>query len=155
MLTGLLGAALALPGRVLQALETDRVAGRRASLRHGRATIEVRCAQQPNGSRYSETLAGELQQLPGVLWACVNAPLSRVIVALSPSPPTPTLPDLVTVVDRVETRIEPAECDAGTGGVERAVLALGVNVIGVVLAGVGAAVRFTPLPAEVSALVTA
>ena len=67
MLTGLLGAALALPGRVLEALETDRVAGRRASLRHGRATIEVRCAQQPNGSRYSEILARELQQLPGVL----------------------------------------------------------------------------------------
>ena len=93
MLTGLLGAALALPGRVLEALETDRVAGRRASLRHGRATIEVRCAQQPNGSRYSEILARELQQLPGVQWACVNAPLSRVIVSLSATPPTPTLPD--------------------------------------------------------------
>ncbi|HEX6403774.1 MAG TPA: HAD-IC family P-type ATPase [Pseudonocardiaceae bacterium] len=169
MLTGLLGAALALPGRVLEALETDRVAGRRASLRHGRATIEVRCAQQPNGSRYSETLARELQQLPGVQWACVNAPLSRVIVSLSATPPTPTLPDLVAVVDRLETRIqraqrgyrdvktriEPAQCDAVAGGVEWAVVAVGVNVIGVVLAGVGAAVRFTPLPAEVAALVTA
>jgi cation-transporting ATPase I len=39
--------------------------------------------------------------------------------------------------------------------VERAVVALGVNVIGLVLAGVGATVRFTPLPAEVAALVTA
>ncbi|MDQ3901438.1 MAG: hypothetical protein M3319_13710, partial [Actinomycetota bacterium] len=169
MLTGLLGAALALPGRVLEALETDRVAGRRATLRHCRATIEVRCAQHPNGSRYSETLARELQRLPGVLWACVNAPLARAIVALDPTPPTPTLPDLVAVVDRlearlqraqrgyrdVETRIEPAQCDAVAGGVERAVVALGINVIGVVLAGVGAAVRFTPLPAEVAALVTA
>jgi cation-transporting P-type ATPase I len=169
VLTGLLGAALALPGRVIEALETDRVAGRRASLRHGRATIEVRCAQHSNGSRYSETLARELQQLPGVLWACVNAPLARAIVALDPTPPTPTLPDLVAVVHRVETRIEraqrgyravetriePAQCDAVAGGVERAVVALGINVIGVVLAGVGAAVRFTPLPAEVAALVTA
>jgi cation-transporting ATPase I len=169
VLTGLLGAALALPGRVLEALETDRVAGRRAILRNGRATIEVRCAQQPNGSRYSETLTRELQQLPGVHWACVNAPLSRVIVALDPTPPIPTLPDLVAAVDRVETRIEraqrgyrdvetriePAQCDAVAGGVERAVVALGVNVIGVMLAGVGAAVRFTPLPAELAALVTA
>lgn len=32
---------------------------------------------------------------------------------------------------------------------------LGVNVLGVVLAGTGAVVRFTPLPAEVAALVTA
>jgi cation-transporting ATPase I len=168
-LTGLLGVALALPGRVLEVLETDRVGGRRASLRHGRATIEVRCAQRPNGSRYSEILVRDLQQLPGVRWACVNAPLSRVIVALDTTPPTPTLPDLVAVVDRVDVGIqraargyrgashpaEPARCDGLAGGVERAMVTLGVNVAGMVLAGVGAVSRFTPLPAEVAALVTA
>jgi calcium-translocating P-type ATPase len=50
---------------------------------------------------------------------------------------------------------EPAQCDGLAGGVQRAVATLGVNVAGVVLAGVGAAVRFTPLPAELAAVVTA
>jgi cation-transporting ATPase I len=84
VLTGLLGAALALPARVLEALDPDRVAGRCATPRN------------PQESR-----------------------------------------------------------DALAGGVERAAVALGVNLAGVALAGVGAAVRFTPLPAELAALVTA
>ncbi|HKS51497.1 MAG TPA: hypothetical protein VJS67_06470, partial [Pseudonocardiaceae bacterium] len=155
MLTGLLGAALALPGRVLEALDPDQVAGRRATVRDDQATIELRCAQRPNGSRYSQTLVHELQQLPGVVWACVNAPLNRVIIALTPTNP-PALPTLVAVVDRVESRIQRTYPDKPAQAAESdRWVALGVNLVGAAAAAVGAVVRFTPLPAEMAALVTA
>jgi calcium-translocating P-type ATPase len=162
----LLGIALALPGRVLDAVDRDRVAGRRASLRGDRAMIEVRGVQRPDGSGYAERFVRALQELPGVAWAGVNAALGRVIIALESSA-TPTLAELVAVVDRVE-RDHLAETGlqhfgAGTaavppidrGGLDQALWALAANAAGLVLGSAGAALRLTPLPTELAALVTA
>jgi calcium-translocating P-type ATPase len=149
---------------MLDVVDRDRVGGRRASLRSGRAMIEVRRGQRPDGSRYGEQLVRRLQELPGVAWACVNAPLGRVIVALEPSAAL-TLAELVAVVDQVERdhlAETGADNDRGTaaaptdrGRVDQAIWALAVNVAGLVLSGVGATVRLTPLPAELAALISA
>ncbi|MGB8962594.1 MAG: hypothetical protein WCC38_11625, partial [Pseudonocardiaceae bacterium] len=86
----LLGAALSLPARVLGVVDRDRVAGRRASLRADRAMIEVRGLQRPDASQYGQRLVHALQELAGVAWAGVNAPLRRAVIALEPSAPKPS-----------------------------------------------------------------
>jgi cation-transporting ATPase I len=166
----LLGAALSLPARVLDVVDRDRVAGRRASLRADRAMIEVRGLQRPDGSQYAQRLVQALQELPGVAWAGVNAPLRRAIIALEPSA-APTLAELVAVVDRIERdHLEKAGlADTGTavdagavaapptdrGRVDQALWALTANAAGLVLSSAGAAVRLTPIPVELAALITA
>jgi len=97
----LLGAALSLPARVLDVMQRDRVAGRRASLRADRAMIEVRGLERPDASQYPQRFVQAMQELPAVAWAGVNAPLRRAIIALEPSAAT-TLAELVDVVDRIE-----------------------------------------------------
>lgn len=155
MLTDLLDAALSAPKRVFDALDRDQIDSRRASLRGDRAMIEIRGVQRPDGAQYGAALVQALQQLPGVSWAVVNAPLSRVVVALAP-PPAPTLPELVALVDRVEHEHhigdEPAD---RAQSVDQALGALALNVAGLVGAAVGAMLGYTPLPAELAAVVTA
>jgi cation-transporting ATPase I len=166
----LLGAALSLPARVLDVVDRDRVAGRRASLRADRAMIEVRGLQRPDGSQYAQRLVQALQELPGVAWAGVNAPLRRAIIALDPSA-APTLAELVAVVEGIERdHLEKAGlADTGTaveagavaapptdrGRVDQALWALTANAAGLVLSSAGAAVRLTPMPVELAALITA
>jgi cation-transporting ATPase I len=166
----LVGAAYSLPRRVLDLVDRDRVAGRRASLRGDRAMIEVRGVGRPDGARFGARLVHTLEELPGVRWTGLNAPLGRVIVTLEHSG-APPLAELVAVVDQVERdyRAGTAEGDrpsAGDGsrraapsptdrgGVDQALWALTATAAGLVLSGVGAAARFTPLPAELAALAT-
>jgi magnesium-transporting ATPase (P-type) len=166
----LVGVAWSLPGRMLDVIDRDRVAGRRASLRNNRAMIEVRGVQRPDGAQLREALVAALEQLPGVAWAGVNAPLARLIVALNPTHSL-ALPTLIAVVERVEhdhtTRTQQAErdysgadnpaqpTDCEGGDVTRAWWGLAVNVAGLVGAVAGATVGFTPVPTELAALVTA
>jgi hypothetical protein len=106
-------------------------------------------------------LVSELQQLPGVIWACVTPPTPRHH-RLRPHLP-PRLPDLVAVVDRVESSRQSAElgyshpANAAEPAEFENRVGLGANVVGLVLAGMGAVMRFTRLPAEVAGwwLVTA
>jgi hypothetical protein len=132
--------------------------------------IEVRGLQRPDGSQYAQRLVQALQELPGVAWAGVNAPLRRAIIALEPSA-APTLAELVAVVDRIERdHLEKAgladtgaAVEAGTvaapptdrGRVDQALWALTANAAGLVLSSAGAAVRLTPIPVELAALITA
>jgi cation-transporting P-type ATPase I len=166
----LLGAALSLPARVLDVMQRDRVAGRRASLRADRAMIEVRGLERPDASQYPQRLVQAMQELPAVTWAGVNAPLRRAVIALEPSAAT-TLAELVDVVDRIERdHLEKAgfgdtgpAVGAGTaaapptdrGRVDQALWALAANAAGLVASSAGAAVRLTPMPAELAALITA
>jgi hypothetical protein len=166
----LLGAALSLPARVLDVVQRDRVAGRRASLRADRAMIEVRGLERPDASQYPQRLVQAMQELPGVAWAGVNAPLRRAVIALEPSAAT-TLAELVDVVDQIERdHLEKAglgdtgpAVGAGTvaapptdrGRVDQALWALAANAAGLVASSAGAAVRLTPMPAELAALITA
>lgn len=169
----LVGAMRSLPRRVLDVVDRDRVAGRRASLRGDRAMIEIRGVGRPDGGRFGARLVPALEKLPGVRWAGLNASLGRVIVTLERSEEgiAPPLATLVAVVDRIEwdylagteagegpdagdgrSRAAPSPTDRG--GVDQALWALTATVAGLVLSGVGAAARFTPLPAELAALAT-
>jgi hypothetical protein len=166
----LVDTARSLPRWVLDVVDRDRVAGRRASLRGDRAMIEVRGVGRPDGARFGAQLVGVLEGLAGVRWAGLNAPLARVIVTLE-HPGSLPLADLVAVVERVE-RDYLASIEAGErpgaggapsgaapspidrGGVDQALWALAITGAGLVLSGLGAAARFMPLPAEVAALAT-
>ncbi|HZD14287.1 MAG TPA: hypothetical protein VE196_04010, partial [Pseudonocardiaceae bacterium] len=166
----LVDTARSLSKRMLDVVDRDRVAGRRASLHGDRAMIEVRGVGRPNGARYGIRLVGALEEMAGVRWAGLNTPLARVIVILQ-HPQALPLADLIAVVDRVErdylASIEGSEragAGAASGGaarspidrgaVDQALWALAITGAGLVVSGVGAAARFTPLPAELAALAT-
>jgi cation-transporting ATPase I len=166
----LVDTARSLPRWMLDAVDRDRVAGRRASLHGDRAMIEVRGVGRPDSAGYGIRLVQALEELGGVRWAGLNAPLGRVIVTLE-GPESLPLADLVAVVDRVErdylaVRETPERLGAGDdpsgaapspidrGGVDQALWALAITGAGLVVSGVGAAARFTPLPAELAALAT-
>jgi cation-transporting ATPase I len=166
----LVGTARSLPRWVLDVVDRDRVAGRRASLRGDRAMIEVRGVGRADGVRFGARLMGVLEQLAGVRWAGFNAPLARMIVTLE-HPQSLPLADLVAVVEQVERHYfqerqageRPGAGDAprqaapspvDRSGVDQALWALAVTGTGLVLSAVGVAARFTPLPAELAALAT-
>ncbi|MGB8962916.1 MAG: hypothetical protein WCC38_13305 [Pseudonocardiaceae bacterium] len=135
----------------------------------------------PEGrQRDAQRLVAALQELPGVSWAGVNTPLRRAVIALEPSAPkpsalessaAPTLAELVDVVDRVDRdHLEKTGLgDTGTvvgagtvaapptdrGRVDQALWALAANAAGLVASSAGAAVRLTPMPVELAALITA
>jgi cation-transporting P-type ATPase I len=168
LLTDVAGALLA-PGRLpgasdlLEALRQGRVGGRRASVRDGRAIIEVRGARSPGAEQLGDKLARTLEELPGVNWARLNAPLERVIAGLAEdgAPPLTALVDVVSQAEREfpepETPQEQAAPDglpADRAAVDRAVLALAAGGVGLVMSAAGAALRLARLPAELASAAT-
>ncbi|MBV9207025.1 MAG: hypothetical protein JO037_16895, partial [Actinobacteria bacterium] len=155
------GVALPDPGELLGTLRP----GRRAHARDGVAVIEVRSAAAGLGDR----LARALEEVPGVRWARLNAPLGQVIVGLEPE--APSLAALTAVVTRTEREHHAGTArDDGAGeradagrpdgspvdgtAVGRAALALAATGAGLAMSAAGAGLRVARLPAELGSAAT-
>ncbi|WP_438941338.1 hypothetical protein, partial [Micromonospora craterilacus] len=73
---------------------------RRVWSRPGRHHIEVHGVCQNGGDVLARQVEAALERIPGVLWARVNAPSGRVVVAVGT--PEPKLRDLIATVARTE-----------------------------------------------------
>jgi hypothetical protein len=107
-----------------------------------------------------------LEEHPGVLWARVNAPSERVVVALA-SPPAPQ-DELIRLIARAEERGAAATAEEGfdewfpephhpSEGARRrpSLPVLAADATGLMLTAITRISPWTPLPAEVGALATA
>jgi cation-transporting ATPase I len=122
----------------------------------GRVHIETRDLRDGDMAAFAAEVVAALEQLPGVDWAYVVAPVRRVVVALTE--PEPETADVVAVIDAVECRLGAERVGFARAGPEhpadiepivRDFLALGADVIGLGFGLVGAARRFSPLPIEI------
>jgi cation-transporting ATPase I len=144
-----------------------------------RVSLTVPGLDRPDDERRRRDLCAAVQELPGVEWAVVNAPLHRLVVGIRP--PGPARSELLDVVHRVTRRQGPdlhlppgqgarqtspgpgpagdllaeVEPPDAPGAQARAVTALVADVAGLVIAGVGRTARWVPLPPEAGSLVTA
>ncbi|WP_344631913.1 HAD-IC family P-type ATPase [Streptomyces glaucosporus] len=134
--------------------------GRAVWTRPGRCYITVHGLNNSDGERLARRVERNLEEHPGVLWARVNAPSGRVVVALA-SPPPPER-ELVALVERAETQV-PCEEEHGEWCQEphhpcegprtrQSVSALAADVLGLGLSTVNRLAPWTPLPPEVAAL---
>ncbi|WP_433260301.1 HAD-IC family P-type ATPase [Actinosynnema sp. CS-041913] len=128
----------------------------------GRLHIEAHGVHGPRGRQVADRIERALEGRPGVVWARVNAPSSRVIIAVAdPAPPTA---ELVGVVRRAEA--EPATEDErlvedelhhpadGLKGT-RLMSTLAADAAGLVLAAITKVAPWAPLPGELAALTAA
>ncbi|WP_410539487.1 HAD-IC family P-type ATPase [Streptomyces sp. KL2] len=129
--------------------------------RPGRCYITVHGINTPGGERTARRVERVLERHPGVLWARVNAPSGRVVVALE-SPPPPER-ELVALVERAEGHVpctdeeheewcqEPHHpCEGPRTG--QSVTALAADVVGLGLSTLNRVAPWTPLPPEVASL---
>ncbi|WP_147455084.1 cation-translocating P-type ATPase [Saccharothrix australiensis] len=128
----------------------------------GRLHIEAHGVHGPRGRRVADRIEHLLQEHPGVRWARVNAPSSRVIIEVADPPPDTAA--LVALVRRAEA--EPATEDErlvedelhhpadGLRGT-RLVSTLAADALGLALAALTKIAPWAPLPTEVAALVAA
>ncbi|MEU4449168.1 cation-transporting P-type ATPase [Actinosynnema sp. NPDC050801] len=155
---GLVGLALA-PLEQTAVLRRDR---RKVWSCPGRLHIEAHGVHGPRGRQVATRIERSLESHPGVLWARVNAPSARVIVAVEePAPPTK---DLVALVRRAEA--EPATEDErlvedelhhpadGLKGT-RLLPTLAADAAGLALAALTKIAPWAPVPGELGALVAA
>ncbi|GLZ52748.1 hypothetical protein [Actinomycetospora sp. NBRC 106378] len=146
-----------LVGPVVRAL--GLAPSRRTSGRPGRTHVEVRGIATPGQAGARRDLVEELRAVPGVSGAVVNAVLGRVVVDHTPDV---ELARLVAVVEEVERRHGLHRAPADTGGHHpadvtpwsRQVLALGVDLAGLGLAGVERWLGLVPLTRAVPPLLT-
>jgi cation-transporting P-type ATPase I len=151
------------PGDLLNGLRP----GRRACIRAGRAIIAAHPAPG-----LDDRLAKALEDVPGVRWARLNAPLQRVIVGLAAD--APPLAALTAVVDRTEREYQAEQGEAGPDGrtarrlaadsagespvdratVDRAVLAMAFTGTGLAMSAASRALRLVRMPAELAAVST-
>ncbi|MHB8273646.1 MAG: hypothetical protein ACYDC9_02590, partial [Dermatophilaceae bacterium] len=139
----------------------------------GRAWIEVRGLDGPDGDDTAVAIVAALRALPGVQWVELNRTLSRVVVALQPQ--GPSLAALSAVVSHCEEDARDAGDEPGGGGAvppvaSRSVggtdlpgdavvlagrmVALGADAVGLAAAVAGRAIRLPRLPGAVTAAVT-
>ncbi|QLH19773.1 cation-transporting P-type ATPase [Streptomyces sp. Rer75] len=131
----------------------------------GRYYIEVHGVHGIGGEQVASRVEQALEKHPGVLWARVNAPSERVVVAVAKPPPRQ--PELIALIERAETRgpaVPTEEFDEWApeprhpSGGPREAQSLAVVVADVLGLSVATALRMLPwlrLPAEVSASVSA
>ncbi|ANN17707.1 haloacid dehalogenase [Amycolatopsis orientalis] len=125
----------------------------------GRLYIETHGVKGPDGARVARRVERALTEIPGVRWAQVNAPTSRVVVAVGE--PAPRRLDLVRAVERAEAepsceaeRIEEDELHHPADGAKATRLpsTLAADVAGLVLSAASKIMPWAPLPTEVAAL---
>jgi magnesium-transporting ATPase (P-type) len=158
--TGLASRAGALAG---QGARAAGLTPRGVRSRPGRHHIEVRGVAQPGSERLAHRVEEALERLPGVLWARVNAPTGRVVVAVGE--PAPRLRHLIAAISAVERTEDgehhhhpddrqphPPEEGPRT---RRAVSTLAADAFGLGLTVATRILPFTPLPAEVAGLLKA
>ncbi|MFG3507673.1 HAD-IC family P-type ATPase [Streptomyces sp. NPDC047821] len=129
--------------------------------RPGRCYIEVHGVHGVGGERVARRIERTLEGHPGVLWARVNAPSERVVVAVAA--PAPSDRELVALVDRAEGQLDPhadefdewlPEPHHPSEGprTRQAVPALAADTVGLTLASVRQLAPWFRLPPEVAAL---
>ncbi|MFD7502939.1 HAD-IC family P-type ATPase [Streptomyces sp. NPDC059850] len=131
----------------------------------GRYYIEVHGVHGIGGEQVAGRVEAALEKHPGVLWARVNAPSERVVVAVAKPPPREV--ELVALIERAETRgpaVPTEEFDEWApeprhpSGGPREAQSLAVVVADVLGLSVATALRLAPwlkLPTEVSASMSA
>ncbi|WP_342787159.1 HAD-IC family P-type ATPase [Saccharothrix saharensis] len=159
------GIAKGLVGLVLAPLEQTAVLSRerrRVWSCPGRLHIEAHGVHGPRGKQVAGRVERALEDHPGVLWARVNAPSARVIVAVED--PAPATKDLVELVRRAEA--EPATEDErlvedelhhpadGLKGT-RLLPTLAADAAGLALAAITRIAPWAPVPGELGALIAA
>ncbi|MGP3957986.1 HAD-IC family P-type ATPase [Nonomuraea sp. 3N208] len=128
----------------------------------GRLHIETHGVHGPGGARVARRVERTLQGHPGVLWARVNAPACRVVVALADPPPPHR--ELVALVEQAESA--PINVDeeiaeeelhhpAEGPGRTRALPNLAVDTAALALSGLTRLAPWAPLPTELAGLLSA
>ncbi|MDM4721677.1 HAD-IC family P-type ATPase [Micromonospora sp. WMMA1363] len=146
------------------AVRLARVTGltrRRVWSRPGRHHIEVYGVGQDGGDVLAQQVERALERMPGVAWARVNAPSSRVVVAVEA--PEPKLRDLIAAVSRAE-RVCPHEPDPEIPPphppeegprTPRTLGALASDALGLTISAATRILPLTPAPGEVAGLLAA
>ncbi|WP_431874635.1 HAD-IC family P-type ATPase [Amycolatopsis sacchari] len=125
----------------------------------GRLHIEAHGVHGAGGERVARRIERELEKYEGVHWARVNAPSSRVIIAVGD--PAPATEELVRAVERAEAEPETEEEQAAedelhhpADGIRgtRLLPTLAANAVGLGLSAITRVAPWAPLPAEVAAL---
>ncbi|MFI1196813.1 HAD-IC family P-type ATPase [Micromonospora sp. NPDC020750] len=137
------------------------LARRRVWSRPGRHHIEVHGVCQDGGDRLARQVERELQLLPGVRWARVNAPSGRVVVEVGE--PEPRLRDLIATIARCERTCEhepdpeipPPHPPEEGPRTPRTLGALASDALGLTLSAATRILPFTPVPAEVAGVLAA
>jgi calcium-translocating P-type ATPase len=127
----------------------------------GRVYVEAHGVHGPTGASVARRIERALAKQPGVRWARVNAPTSRVIIAVDDPPPRKSA--LAAVVARAETEPDDEEkiaedelhhpADGTTGTRLKSTVA--VDAVGMVLALVNKIAPWAPLPVEAAGLLSA
>ncbi|MFD6072489.1 heavy metal translocating P-type ATPase, partial [Amycolatopsis lurida] len=125
----------------------------------GRLYIETHGVKGPDGARVARRVERALAEIPGVRWAQVNAPTSRVVVAVGD--PQPRRLELIRAVERAEAepaseaeRVEEEELHHPADGTTATRLpsTLAADAAGLMLSVASKVMPWAPLPTEVAAL---
>ncbi|WP_320068361.1 HAD-IC family P-type ATPase [Micromonospora sp. RTGN7] len=166
------GASRAVPHLVGEATRTAgtaatrlaRLAGltrRRVWSRPGRHHIEVHGVCQDGGDMLARQVERALERMPGVVWARVNAPSGRVVVAVEE--PEPELRELIATIARCEhtcdhepdPEIPPPHPPEEGPRTPRTLGALASDALGLSILTATRILPFTRVPAEVAGLLAA
>lgn len=131
-------------------------------IRPGRWHIETHGVHGPGGARVARAVERELEGHPRVLWARVNAPACRVVVAVTDLPPRPW--ELIELLEKAETvpadeveQVAEGELHHPSEDLGRTRLLpnLAVDAVSLAVAGITRLSPWTPVPSEVAGLVSA
>ncbi|MGC5051401.1 HAD-IC family P-type ATPase [Micromonospora sp. DT48] len=134
---------------------------RRIWSRPGRHHIEVHGVCQDGGDTLARQVETALERIPGVNWARVNAPSGRVVVAVDT--PGPKVRELVATIARVERTcphepdpdIPPPHPPEEGPRTPRTLGALASDALGLTISAATRILPITPVPGEVSGLLSA